>query len=73
MAADVAVTESTFTSGPPRELFQTHVNVATVNPPESLNHSDVSVDGNRFLVSSRGESRSVPITLVFYWQAVMKR
>ena len=49
--------------------YPTRVNLATVNPPESLNHFDVSADGNRFLISSRAESRAVPIVLVFDWTA----
>ena len=66
-------TDSGFKPLPPHVLFQTHVNVATVNPPESLNHYDVSRDGNRFLISSRGISRAVPIVLVFDWRAVLTR
>ena len=72
MVAQVA-TDSGFKPLPPHVLFQTHVNVATVNPPESLNHYDVSRDGNRFLISSRGTSRAVPIVLVFDWRAVLTR
>ena|SRR5688572_7624639 len=73
MAASVTTTDTNFTSGSPRALFQTRVNVATVNPPESLNHYDVNRDGTQFLISSRGTSTSVPIVLVFDWQAVLKR
>ena len=73
MAAPITATESAFSAGAPHALFQTRVNVATVNPPESLNHYDVSAGGNRFLVSSRGASSSVPIVLVFDWRAAMTR
>ena len=73
MAAAVTAAGSAFSASPPRALFQTRVNVATVNPPESLNHYDVSADGARFLISSRDTSTSVPIVLVFDWRAVMTR
>lgn len=73
VAAPVPATGSTFDGSPPRALFQTRVNVATVDPPESLNRYDVSADGARFLVRSRDTPTSVPIILVFDWRAALTR
>jgi Tol biopolymer transport system component len=73
MVAAFTATETAFSPSTPHPLFQTRVNVATVNPPESLNHYDVSADGNRFLIASRAASSSVPIVRVFDWRAGVKR
>jgi serine/threonine protein kinase len=72
MAADVLKSLETFEFSPPRVLFLTRVNMATVNPPDSLNHYDVSADGDRFLIASRPESASEPIVVVFNWNAGLK-
>jgi serine/threonine protein kinase/Tol biopolymer transport system component len=72
MAVDILRSLETFEVSPPHVLFPTRVNIATVNPPDSLNHYDVSADGERFLIASRPEAASVPVVVVFNWNARLK-
>jgi len=71
MAVDIVQSLDTFEASP-RVLFPTRVNVATVNPPDSLNHYDVSADGERFLIASQPEATSVPVVVVFNWNARLR-
>ena len=72
MAVEIVQSLDTFEASSPRVLFPTRVNVATVNPPDSLNHYDVSADGQRFLIASQPEAASVPVVVVFNWNARLK-
>ena len=71
MSVGIVRSDTTFEAAAPRELFQTRVGMATVNPPDSLNHYDVSADGQRFLIASRPEATR-PIVVVANWGAPLR-
>jgi hypothetical protein len=74
MAVDVT-TEPTFTSGPPRMLFQlssVFLSASSVGTPGTL--ADVTADGKRFLIAMPvAESAPEQFTVVLNWPAWLKR
>ena len=71
MAVPIASTGSTFESGAPQALFETHT--PSASPGYRINY-DVTADGQRFLVNtalSAGASTSV--TVVLNWTALLKK
>jgi Tol biopolymer transport system component len=71
-AVDTRMTGEALAAASPRRLFATRVNLATLNPPDSLNHYDVSADGERFLISSTPAAPSAPVSVIFNWSARLK-
>jgi Tol biopolymer transport system component len=74
VAVDVT-TEPTFTSGPPRPLFQlsrVFLSASAVGTPGTL--ADVTADGKRFLIAMPvAESAPEQFTVVLNWPAWLKR
>jgi hypothetical protein len=68
MAVDVK-TGAAFEAGVPKVLFDTRIFQLTT----LRNHYVASRDGQRFLINSRSEENSAPITVVVNWTAGLKR
>lgn len=68
MAVDVK-SGATFEAGVPKPLFETNIFLMT----NFRNHYVVSRDGQRFLINSRNEETSLPVTVVLNWTADLKK
>ena len=72
MSVEIVRSDTTFVTAAPIELFPTRVSMATVNPPDSLNHYDVGADAERFLIASQPEATRT-IVVVANWDAPLGR
>jgi len=68
MAVDVK-TGATFEAGVPKPLFETRIFLMT----NFRNHYVVGRDGQRFLINSRIEETSLPVTVVLNWTSELKQ
>ena len=69
MAVGIDTTGGSFKATVPHELFATSI----TSTHHSFRQYDVSLDGQRFVVNTRAEQSSEPITLYANWERELKK
>ena len=71
MAAEYQIRGDQFVRGRVESLFPTRVHIASVVQPDSLNHYDVAMDGERFLILRQPEDPPA-VMLILNWTAALR-